>query len=576
MLPGLGSPQMIGDARLRAILRNDLLAMVTDSRGCLTYVNPRLLELGGFQWADLSGRPWYDTWVPEGSRDRARRLFEEGLQDENIPAYVEALFLATDGSIRTIAWASSTTLDESGELTAITSVGIDVTHWVDERDRLAAKLDYDAGHDQLTGLANQESFRAELATAVAEASAAGGGHVAVLVLNVDRFHSVTEAVGHDVSDLLLREVAERISRADIRIAARFSGDEFAILLPPGRALSDAIEVTQSLIEAMREPCTIFATEFQIGASIGIALSPEDGTDATNLLRGASMAMRHAKGQGGDAFSLYRASLSRDAKDRMVIEHQLRGALKRGELSLHYQPQVDATSHRIVGLEALARWDHPILGSVPPTRFIPIAEQTGMITSIGLWVLRAACEQSREWRLAGIRMVPIAVNLSARQLASPTLVTDIRAILEATQTPPELLELEVTESAVMADMDAAAGVLRQLGAMGVDISLDDFGTGYSCISYLNYLSVKSIKIDRSFLQASPVVEDANALVRALILLARSLHLRVVAEGVETDEQLQRLKNDDEKCDVYQGYLFSRPLPATETRRLLEHVGSLPAA
>jgi diguanylate cyclase (GGDEF)-like protein/PAS domain S-box-containing protein len=567
----------VPDGGFDAMLRNEVLAMVVDVQGRLQYVNPGLLALGGWSWADIAGRLWFDVWVPAGERRRACLLFEAGLRKADAQGCFEMTFSAADGTARTIAWASRAGTDDDGTVVSIASIGVDVTCWADERDELAAKLDYNEAHDLLTGLPSDDLLRRKLSMALYDAHG-GGHHVAAMVLTVDRFRSITEAVGHEISDLLLRDVAERLTgRAPGATVSRVSGDEFAIVFPGVPSPEFAMSAAQELMDAMRAPVTIFATEFHLEVSIGVALSSEsDGVDCTTLLRNAAIAMRRAKSEGGNSSAIFTASLSEDAMDRLAIEHHLRGAIERNELSVQYQPQVDADTHRIIGLEALARWDNPVLGSVPPARFIPIAEMTGMIGAIGLWVLRVACEQGRRWRAEGVPPVTIAVNLSARQLTDRTLVADITKILEDTGTPAGQLELEVTESAVMENMDTAADVLRELGALGIKISLDDFGTGYNCISYLNHLSVGTIKIDRSFLQASPVVEDANAVVRALILIARSLHLRVIAEGVETDEQLERLKNDDEQCDAYQGFLFSRPVAASVARSLLMREGPLAAS
>lgn len=542
----------------------DVFTMVLDAEGRLMFANGVLLKLGGWQWPCIGARAWYDVLVPPEARESVRgalaRQFEVGAG-----GYLETPVRAADGSIHTVAWACSRSLDHRGRLQTITGVGIDVTLWVDERDRLAAQRQYDAEHDSLTGLYSADRFSALVDSSLADLRGKDG-HLAVLLVNVDRFRAITETQGRQAGDRLLRAVALRIEKcAGGRPVCRWSGDEFAVLMSAISGPSEAVGVAQSIVDGMRGPCSVGAAQFYLGASVGIVIGPDDGDNASRLLGHASMAMRQARRAGGDRHSLFRASLSEEARERMVIEQQLHGALARGEIRVHYQPQVGAGTGDIVAVEALARWHHPLLGAIPPSHFIPLAEELGLVNAIGVHVLRVALSDAATWRASGLPAVRVAVNVSARQLADPDFRSTVEGILEETETPPQLLELEVTESAVMSDMEAGARVLRELAKLGISISLDDFGTGYSCISYLSYLQVGTIKIDRSFMGTSPLVADAHALVRGLVALARHLDLRVVAEGVETPEQLVRLI--PEGVDVYQGFLFSRPVPDQEIRELL---------
>lgn len=546
-------------------LRRTVLAMITDARGRLAFVNRDLLAIGGWRWPEIAGRPWHEVLVAPDARDRARRAFEASIAGEQGPVYIEAPLLGADGGRRTIAWSSTATLDEYGNLLTVTSVGIDVSRWAEERDRLAAQREFEASHDPLTGLINNATFRFQLGVELA-AARERVGDISVLLVGIDRFRAVIETLGHEAGDRLLREVAGRITAAvDGATVARWSGDEFAVMLGDVAGPEDALALAQRIVEAMTPPCTSCETEFHLGASVGVVIAPQDGDTPTTLMRNAACAMRHGKAAGGHRHTLFQASLSSEARERMILEQQLHGALARHEIAVVFQPQVDARSHRIVGAEALARWQNPLLGEVPPGRFIPLAEEAGMIVQLGRFVLHTAMVQAARWRAEGLPEITIAVNVSAHQIADGTLVDDVRRILEETETPARLLELEVTETAAMTDIDTAAATLRSLSALGVTISLDDFGTGYSCLGKLNHLSVSTIKIDRSFLGGDGGVANPEALVRALVALGRGLNLRIIAEGVETHEQLERLCN--EGLDAYQGFLFAKPMPASEVRDLL---------
>jgi diguanylate cyclase (GGDEF)-like protein/PAS domain S-box-containing protein len=544
-----------------------VMAMITDAGGRLAFANRDLLAFGGWRWQDLAGRLWHEALISHGPRERVAREFDEALASVDGPAYVEAPIRARDGSVHTIAWSPTTTHDERGNTQTITSIGIDVSWWAEERDRLVAEREFESSHDGLTGLANATSFRSQLGIELS-AGRDAGDTLGVLLVGIDRFRAVIETLGHEAGDRLIREVAERIrAAAKGWVVARWSGDEFAVLLPRLRDQEQAIAVARAIVDAMSLPCISCSTEFHLGASVGIVVAPHDGENATTLMRHAAMATRQAKAGGGLRHALFQASLSRDAKERILLEQQLHGALGRLEISIVYQPQVDAGSHRIVGLEALARWHHPVLGDVSPARFIPLAEEIGVIAPLGRFVLESALRHAQQWRQEGLGEVTVAVNISAHQLGDRGLVDDVLRFLEETETPPRLLELEITESAAMVDSDSAAEILSELAAIGITISLDDFGTGYSNLGKLHELAISTIKIDRSFLlEPSPEAAEPGALLRALVTLGRNLDLRVIAEGVETEEQLCRLQAQG--LDAYQGYLFSRPIVPAEVRRLLQ--------
>ena len=566
--------------------RQIVLAMITDADGRLAFANGELLALGGWRWSDLSGRLWHEVLIAPEHRRRVVRAFERAVTGKDGTACVEAPIRTSDGRVRIVAWTATPSLDEAGRPTAVTSVGVDVTRWTEERDRLAAERDFDASHDRLTGLPNASTFRWRLGSELSAGRRAGRS-TGVLLVALDRLRTVVEALGQEAGEQLVAEMAERVSDCvqaaasrtpsstlptgaaepmNAWMVARWSDDEFAVLLPGLVFPEEAVYMARSIVATVAAPCTGSAAHLRLSAAIGIAVAPSDGDNPATLMRHAAVA-EHAGRMSVEHLVRFELSLSQEAEGRLLIEQQLPLALERGELSVAFQPEVDAASHRIVGLEALARWHHPVLGEVPPVRFIPIAEEIGVIAEIGQFVLRSAVRHAAQWRSDGLGDVRVAVNVSAHQLTDRSLVAVVLECLDETGLPAHLLELEVTESAAMVDAQAAAEVLGELARQGVTISLDDFGTGYSNIGKLHNLAVSTIKIDRSFLledEANPAA-DPGALLHAVVTLGRNLGLRVIAEGVETEEQLNRLQTQG--LDAYQGFLFSRPVPAAEILRLL---------
>lgn len=566
--------------------RQIVLAMITDADGRLAFANGELLALGGWRWSDLSGRLWHEVLIAPEHRRRVVRAFERAVTGKDGTACVEAPIRTSDGRVRVVAWTATPSLDEAGRPTAVTSVGVDVTRWTEERDRLAAERDFDASHDRLTGLPNASTFRWRLGSELSAGRRAGRS-TGVLLVALDRLRTVVEALGQEAGEQLVAEMAERVSDCvqaaasrtpsstlptgaaepmNAWMVARWSDDEFAVLLPGLVFPEEAVYMARSIVATVAAPCTGSAAHLRLSAAIGIAVAPSDGDNPATLMRHAAVA-EHAGRMSAEHMVRFELSLSQEAEGRLLIEQQLPLALERGELSVAFQPEVDAASHRIVGLEALARWHHPVLGEVPPVRFIPIAEEIGVIAEIGQFVLRSAVRHAAQWRSDGLGDVRVAVNVSAHQLTDRSLVAVVLECLDETGLPAHLLELEVTESAAMVDAQAAAEVLGELARQGVTISLDDFGTGYSNIGKLHNLAVSTIKIDRSFLledEANPAA-DPGALLHAVVTLGRNLGLRVIAEGVETEEQLNRLQTQG--LDAYQGFLFSRPVPAAEILRLL---------
>jgi diguanylate cyclase len=433
-------------------------------------------------------------------------------------------------------------------------------------ERANAQLEHAATHDALTGLPNRVLLADRLAQVTAQSERYSRGF-AVLVVDLDRFKSINDSLGHIAGDDMLKEVARRLSQM-LRKAdtlARLGGDEFVLVLNEISGPRDAETVASKVLASMANPVELSGLDVQISASIGISVFPEDGVDAETLLQHADAAMYHAKKNGRNAFQFFAPVMNVFARERLELESGLRRALVQGEFELHYQPKVDVGSGRIDSAEALIRWRHPKRGLTAPSGFIPIAEETGLIVPIGEWVLFEACRQARAWQTSGMRTLRIAVNLSATQFKQKNLVATVRGALAAAGLDAGYLELELTESAVMQDPESSIQVLRQLSGLGVRISVDDFGTGYSSLSYLRRLPLDKLKIDRSFIREVAASRDDAEIVRAIVSLAHSLHLKVIAEGVETEEQLTFLRGLG--CDQYQGFHCSPPVPADEFETMM---------
>ena len=575
--PESAQPAAWARRRLRAArLGAPGLDMGLDAAMRIVVAGAALLEATGMAAEELLDRPWQEALVDGLEQETAVERFRTALAAGDGAAPVEVSLRGAGGAPLVVEWTLSARRGPGGEVTAVACLGTDVTRRVlaeRERDELAgiagmagdlvAIAAHHARHDRLTGLLNQAAFEDAVSSALREA-AGTERRIALLLVNVDRFSGLNDSLGFGEANNVLQLVGERLANAmgAGAVVARWGGDEFAVLLPQVGSHVAAERAADLAAAVLRHPIGIAGHEVRITVSVGLAVYPAYGDTPGALIANAGLAMRDAKTRGGDTATKYRSALGLRAFERLRVEQQLHHALSRGQVLMHYQPVVSLATGRVVSVEALMRWEHPALGSVPPATFIPLAEDTGMIRPLGLFALRSAAAQLREWRRRGLGGLRMSVNVSARQLIDPELVGQVGEVIEENGIPDGGLELEITESAAMSDAEAIIGVLDTLAGMGATIALDDFGTGYSSLHHLARFPIHAIKIDRSF-TAALQDDSGGALAMSLISLAQHLHVRVVAEGVETLVQLERLRAGG--CDDVQGHLFSaavRPEDATE--------------
>ncbi|HLA05772.1 MAG TPA: EAL domain-containing protein, partial [Syntrophales bacterium] len=447
-----------------------------------------------------------------------------------------------------------------------------------ESKKAAEKIHLLAYYDSLTGLPNR-TFHKELMMRVIDHANRHKEIFTLLYVGLDNFQRINDTLGHSMGDLLLKAIADRLTgslrKSDYiassyegettEVVSRVGGDEFIVLAPDLTQAQDAAKTAHRLLREISEPYDLSGYEVFMTASAGIALYPDDGTDVDDLLKNADTALGHAKNEGKNNYQFYSRSMNSSVLELLTLENDLHRALTRNELVLYYQPKVDAATSMVKGMEALIRWEHPERGLIPPMEFIPLAEASGLIIPIGEFVIRAACRQIKTWQAAGCQQMQIALNVSARQFDQKDFTEVIRGILLDTMVSPQCLALEITESIIMRNPEQAIQTLTELKTMGIEIAIDDFGTGYSSLSYLKRLPLDFLKMDMSFVKSLTSDPSDQAIVRATIAMAHGLNLKVIAEGVETEEQLSFLQKHG--CDEIQGYFFSRPLPAEEIPGIL---------
>ncbi|TMV45562.1 EAL domain-containing protein [Paenibacillus mesophilus] len=489
--------------------------------------------------------------IAEEERERTRGLFLKSFSGE-MQVYETAIIHR--GGHRVELSVVNVPVKLDGQVVGNYIIARDVT----EEKRTKEKIQYLAYHDELTGLPNRRMFNRVLSETIERESA----RFAVMVMDIDRFKMINDSLGHTYGDLLLQEICRRIGActAGLEVTlARIGGDEFTLLYDHCFENDDAANLAERIIGAIGLPYRLKENDFYVTASVGIAVYPDDGQDAVQLLKNADTAMYEVKKNGKNGFQFFTSELNEQLLQKIQLEGDLRKAIERNELLLHYQPQIRTCDSQIVGVEALVRWNHPTRGLLAPGVFIPIAEESGMIYELGTWVLREACRQMKEWHDTGGPLIPVSVNLSSQQFHQSNLIDYIRKILEEAGLAPRYLELEITESMMM-NAAVSAGILNELTEYGVRISLDDFGTGYSSFNYLKQFPIHKLKIDRSFIRDIAVNKSDKAIVATIISMAQHLDMEVVAEGIETKDQLDILTDND--CKEIQGFYFSRPLSARD--------------
>ena len=542
------------EERFRSIFEKSGVGMTVISRdGRILDANPVFCELVGYSLAELTTMTVQCLTHPE-DRTRTVQVLKSFSEEESRINY-QKRFIRKDGAT---VWAEVAGVWVPGEMDG-QGFGIGVIQDITERKEAQARLDYLESHDELTGLPNRKVLKDRLVHALSRAQHTDG-HVGILLVGLDRFSKIAGTFDHETGNLALCQIAERLQEV-VRQAdtvSRLGDTEFVILLEDVGSLKVSRMVAQKVLRKIAETITVGSQSFHITASIGISLFPDDGADAEGLLKTASAAMNRAKQQGGDLFEYFIPELNVRTRRLLGLEAELRKALKNQEFVLHFQPQLELRSRVLIGFEALVRWQSPARGLVMPADFIPLLEETGLIVPLGEWVLREACRQGVEWQKSGLAPVRIAVNISPRQFRRVDLPALVRSVLHETGYPSELLELEITESIIMDDIGRAIAIMKKIADLGVHLAIDDFGTGYSSLHYLKRFPVERLKVDRTFVK--DVLTDPNdaAIASAVVALAKTMNLDVIAEGIETEGQLAFFL--ERGCRFGQGYLFSRPLDA----------------
>ncbi len=547
---------------------------ILDQDGHFTFINERIESLLGYSKEEIVGKH-YSFLVHHDDMEQAKYVFNERRIGTRAAKNIELrLKCKDDGKSRHF---NNRTLpielsamgmyagdrQTSSSYTGTYGVARDVT----ERKIAEETINFQAYHDLLTKLPNRALLRDRLSLAISQAKRENE-KLAVMFLDLDRFKNINDSLGHMIGDELLQQVSIRLKEC-IRAAdtlARFGGDEFTLMLPKlhnGR--EDASKLAQKITDTLKQPFNVDGHELYVSASIGIALFPNDGLNIDSLIKHADVAMYHVKGQGKNGYQFYSNEMNVPYLEKLSLDTGIHRALDNNEFSLVYQPQVNLRTGEIVGVEALLRWEHPEHGSISPSEFIPFAEESGLITDIGYWVIKTACSELSRWRTAGLPEIRMSINISARQLTEENIVKNVIDIMKDYDVPGRCIELEITENAIMDDMDSAIRKLQELSGYGITVAIDDFGTGYSSLSYLHKLPIQTLKIDRTFLKESRINKGDNTIINTIVAMAKGLNLNVIAEGVESQTQLEYLREID--CSEAQGFLFGKPLPSDVISQLL---------
>jgi len=547
---------------------------ILDQDGYFTFINERIESLLGFSKEEIVGKH-YSFLVHHDDLEQAKYVFNERRIGTRAAKNIELRLKCKDDgksrhfNNRTLPIELSAMGMYAGEgnarktYTGTYGVARDVT----ERKIAEETINFQAYHDLLTKLPNRALLRDRLSLAINNAKRENE-QLAVMFLDLDRFKNINDSLGHMIGDELLQQVSMRLKEC-IRAAdtlARFGGDEFTLMLPRlHHGSDDAVKLAEKITSTLKQPFNIDGHELYVSASIGIAIYPQDGAHMDTLIKHADVAMYHVKGQGKNGYQFYSDEMNVPYIEKLSMDTGIHRALDNNEFHLVYQPQVNLRTGEVVGVEALLRWDHPEHGPISPSEFIPFAEECGLIIDVGYWVIKSACAELSRWRQAGLPEIRMSINISARQLMEENIVKHITSIMKDYNVPGSCLELEITENAIMEDMDSVIRKLHELSGYGITIAIDDFGTGYSSLSYLHKLPIHTLKIDRTFLKESRINQGDNTIINTIVAMAKGLSLNVIAEGVETPAQLEYLREID--CSEAQGFLFGKPLPPDVISQLL---------
>jgi diguanylate cyclase (GGDEF)-like protein/PAS domain S-box-containing protein len=538
----------------------------TDIFGNITFVNLVAEKMMGWSWAEAAGRPMADVFrILDGTRLESVPNPMEMIVGQNLTVHLPSscTLIRRDGFEIPIEDSVAPIHDREGQATGAVIVFRDVS----AARAMAVEMAHSAQHDFLTGLPNRTLVNDRVNQAIGLASR-HDKKVAVLFLDLDGFKHINDSLGHPIGDKLLQSITKRLVncvRASDTVS-RQGGDEFVVVLPEIDQAEDAAITARRMLKTVADAHSIVPHDLHVTASIGVSVYPDDGLDAETLIKNADTAMYQAKENGRQSYQFFKPAMNVRAVERQSIEESLRRALERQEFALHYQPKINLKTGEIAGAEALIRWTHPLRGLVPPGHFIPVAEDCGLIVPIGNWVLREACAQAQAWMRAGLPLTTMAVNISAMEFRNENFLAGIFAILDETGLDPSALELELTESVLMKRAESTQSILKTLRGRGVQLAVDDFGTGYSSLSYLRKFPIDALKIDQSFVRQITTAPDDTSIVTAVISMGRSLKLRVIAEGVESQEELAFLQAHE--CEEAQGYYFSRPVVAQQFAELLK--------